>query len=328
MQNEEGFKIGGKELAKVLIYYGFIQDTSSLEQKIVCPFHQDINPSMKVDLSEGSFYCFGCGLSGDALKFVMLMNEGLDDLKACIKFIKILNSKKVCKVVLTGRKKKRVGNTQYLLEAKDYYYGLNKTDWNNLDDAGKEVFEYFKNRGYSANALNKCKAKISYNNSYPILFPMLDNGVFKGWVSRTTSERVTKVRKYLYNDGFSKSDTLVGNYKDTKTILVCEGYLDWLKLRMFGYKNVVALLGWHASEEQISKLKAKGVEIIVSALDMDECGNKGTERLRKFFTVVRFQYLDGVKDAGDLSKESFEKCRKATIKEYNKIIKEKVRGNK
>ena len=33
----------------------------------VCPFHNDRNPSMKVDRR---FYCFGCGATGDVIDFV------------------------------------------------------------------------------------------------------------------------------------------------------------------------------------------------------------------------------------------------------------------
>lgn len=35
---------------------------------IVCPFHADKNPSMK--LNEDYYYCFGCGATGDAIDFV------------------------------------------------------------------------------------------------------------------------------------------------------------------------------------------------------------------------------------------------------------------
>ena len=32
----------------------------------VCPFHDDHNPSMKID---DNFYCFGCGATGDVITF-------------------------------------------------------------------------------------------------------------------------------------------------------------------------------------------------------------------------------------------------------------------
>lgn len=35
--------------------------------KIICPFHSDKNPSMKVD---NRFHCFGCGADGDVIDFV------------------------------------------------------------------------------------------------------------------------------------------------------------------------------------------------------------------------------------------------------------------
>ena len=38
----------------------------------VCPFHQDRNPSMKLDKR---FHCFGCGADGDAVDFVSRLFE-------------------------------------------------------------------------------------------------------------------------------------------------------------------------------------------------------------------------------------------------------------
>src|SRR6266581_713083 len=41
-----------------------------------CPFHQERTPSFNVNPEMGVFKCFGCGVGGDAFKFVML-TEGL-----------------------------------------------------------------------------------------------------------------------------------------------------------------------------------------------------------------------------------------------------------
>ena len=78
-----------------------------------------------------------------------------------------------------------------------------------------------------------------------------------------------------------------------------------LKMRMFGIKNVAAVLGWRITEEQIQKLKAEGVTHIISALDNDECGRKGTAYLKKFFRVTRWQYLKSCKDPGEMNKKQF-----------------------
>lgn len=42
----------------------FTSDTS----KVVCPFHEDINPSMGIIPGTQKFHCFGCGLSGDVVE--------------------------------------------------------------------------------------------------------------------------------------------------------------------------------------------------------------------------------------------------------------------
>lgn len=36
-----------------------------------CPFHREKTPSFNIDIAKGLYHCFGCGESGDAIKFVM-----------------------------------------------------------------------------------------------------------------------------------------------------------------------------------------------------------------------------------------------------------------
>ena len=42
-----------------------------------CPFHEERSPSFSVDTGKGLYHCFGCGVGGDAFRFVM-ETEGLD----------------------------------------------------------------------------------------------------------------------------------------------------------------------------------------------------------------------------------------------------------
>ena len=46
-------------------YYGVKVNRNRMSR---CPFHEDRNPSMK--LNEDYYYCFGCGATGDVIDFV------------------------------------------------------------------------------------------------------------------------------------------------------------------------------------------------------------------------------------------------------------------
>jgi DNA primase len=285
-------------LAKVLHYYNYPSDG----EKIICPFHEDVMPSMQVNYDIGTCFCYGCQKSYDALSFVKQFEKQNDDLKACIKLAHIMRTKKVSKIKAKAATVKRADNKQLLTEAKDYYFNLKTINWN---DEHSEELDYMLKRGFKRKTLNMCKAKYTYNKSYPLVFPMFDNDEFKGWVCRTTLKTIEKKRKYLYNEGFSRATTLCGTYTKGKVVVICEGYMDMLKFKQFGLKNVIAILGWKITAEQISKLKKMGITHVISALDNDECGRKGTAYLKNFFKVTEFQYPVGVKDAGDMSQEQF-----------------------
>lgn len=321
----------GKELAKVLWYYNLIPSVDRAVQKIVCPFHDDVNPSVIIDLSQGRWYCFGCGKSGDARKFVSEMEKkynGLNDLQSSFKFNKILKSKKCSGIKISRaiKKQKKTSKRQLYIEAYDYYHCLSKVDWSGPSEITEvdESLSYMSNRGYSPKTLNKVKAKVTYNKQYQIIFPLLDNGKFKGWVCRTTDKEVEKFRKYLYNKGFSRSNTLCGDYGSKDYVIIVEGYMDRLRFIESGIEpdNVAAILGWKMSDEQQKKLKDRGVKYIISALDNDKAGKKGSAFLKTTgFKVVRFSYLKGIKDPGEMNKIQLDKCYRRTMKKLSLIRK-------
>lgn len=306
------------ELYKILWYYDLLPESGN---KIICPFHKDENPSLLINLEEGNWYCFGCQKSGSALDFVKYMNPDLNDVSAYVEMLNILKSDEVkgCPKlnVLSCKKSKR--NKNLYDEAYDYYHGLSKIDWNNPEfSEALDVYLYMKNRGFDSNILNLSGAKITYNPVYPIIFPMLDNGIFKGWVCRTNNKDVEKKRKYLYNEGFSRSETLVGDYKEKDFVFVVEGYMDRLKFVQYGITNVVAILGWKMSKEQEQKLKSCGIKRVISALDNDESGRKGTRYLNTIFKTTRFCYLKGIKDPGEMTRKDFKKMLNKTMENFKR----------
>lgn len=60
-------------MADILDRYGLKPSRSG---HIVCPFHPDTDPSLKVYSDQNRWHCFGCGRGGTVLDFVMHM-EGV-----------------------------------------------------------------------------------------------------------------------------------------------------------------------------------------------------------------------------------------------------------
>lgn len=304
MNKPVSFNPDGNDLKRVLYYYNV-----DIDEKIVCPFHDDNRPSCHLNLEEGLFHCFACEASGDALGFVKLANPKISELNQLILYHAILNSKKVKGIKLSkvrnskSKKQKEIDRENDMEIAHDYYYGLKTIDWKQIKDKHKS---YIRRRGFSNNALNKCGAKLTItDDNYPLIFPIYDMDKFKGYVCRTTNKRVENNRKYLYNKGFSRNDTIGGIY-DNKVVVLTEGFLDKIKMQQFGLKYVAAIFGWKITSKQVEKLKVAGVETIISALDTDGPGEEGTDYLHNFFDVVRFEFPEGTKDPGDLNKKQFD----------------------
>lgn len=332
MKNDE--LSDGEKLARVLRHYGLIDTVESDKMKVMCPFHGDKIPSMSIDFSRGFFYCFGCNEHGDAEKFVKKIEKqerGLNDLAALKVYGNIINcvADGVKLVRDVQPEVTRSSKKLFYDQAYDTYHGLKKVSWMSSEEP--EVVnarEYMERRGFTTDTLSAAGAKVTYRKNYQLIFPMRDNGIFKGWVCRTMTKEIEERRKYLYNKGFSRATTLVGDYGrkkfkgvKSKYVIVVEGYMDRLKFIQCGVDNVVAILGWKMSSQQIQKLKDEGVDVLVSALDNDEPGRNGTKFLSKHFTTIRWCYLKGLKDPGDMDQSTFDKMYKRTKQKLREAFK-------
>lgn len=309
----------------LLKYFGIFQPYD--KYKIVCPFHDDKNASLQINVSSAFFYCYaGCGAQGSSIElyksFYKLKhphNPAISSLKASIAISKIVggtgtHEKQTCLRTALNAKE---GYRQTIAQARAYFETLPVPCWykpSNVSAIAEEAFvcrEYMRKRGFSPKVLTDFQAKPSLNSSYPIIFPLLENGIFRGYVMRTFDKEIEAQRKYLYCKGFRRKDFLVGSYKSADYVVCVEGYLDLVKANQIGVKNVVAFLGWKASEKHLQKLQRAGVKLVVCALDSDTAGNKGYRYLQNVsgqygFAVKRLRYPKGIKDFGDIKQGSKE----------------------
>ena len=69
------------DLSDLIASYGVAVKSAGSTKKACCPFHHEKTPSVNINDSKGFYHCFGCGESGDAIKFVQKM-EGLTFVEA------------------------------------------------------------------------------------------------------------------------------------------------------------------------------------------------------------------------------------------------------
>lgn len=78
------------DLADLIASYGIQVKRAGGSYKACCPFHHEKTPSFNIQPDKGFYHCFGCGESGDAIKFVMKY-EGLTFVEAAKKLAEAAN---------------------------------------------------------------------------------------------------------------------------------------------------------------------------------------------------------------------------------------------
>lgn len=307
----------------VLEYYGM----NSCEQlyKIVCPFHADKNASLQINKGKCFWYCYACGAKGGILELVKKHNPNWSDIK-CISFVVKLQKENlpIYNNVLYNNiynynniNVKNISFVESIRISKGYYESLPSVNWfkignaNTNSEEARECKTYMLKRGFTPLLLKQSGAKPSLNPKYPICIPLLENQKFMGYILRTFNKEIEQQRKYMYNKGFKRERTLAGTYTKGKPLLLVEGYLDALKAKQFGIKNVCAILGWKLSPTQFKKIKQYQIPLLICGLDSDSAGNKGYNYLKFVckgtdIKVKRLYYPKGIKDFGDLKKGSKE----------------------
>jgi len=314
--------------------------------KALCPFHQEKTPSFFVSPEKNIWHCFGCGLGGDVIKFVMLY-EHLEFPEA----LKFLAEKAGLQISPITQREQKEFNTLYeiyKLGTKFYKNNLKKNevalnylksrglkdetiDFFDLGFApeGDELTKFLLKNKYNINDIYK--AGLTYKTSSGlfkdkfqnrIIFPIANQigkvVAFTGRILQEGSNKITSdTPKYLNSPEsliFNKSKVLYGLDKakqfinEEKTVIIVEGQMDFLMLWQSGFKNVVAISGTGLTEEHLVRLKSLADTVLVS-FDKDDAGIKALERSLSYF--YRFDFFVKVLDLKNF-KDPAEVCQKSS----------------
>lgn len=241
--------------------------------KGLCPFHNEKTPSFNVSSNKQFYHCFGCGASGDAIKF-LTEHDHLTFIEALSRLAQAAN------IEMPDSTKKN--DTTYNLfisnkKAADFYNKtlksnndanayLSKRDINQTmietfqiglaNDSWDDLTKIFTKDKVIENALEAGLLIKSNNKIYDrfrnrIMFPIRNStGNIIGFGGRIFNQQ--DGAKYLNSPEtklFHKSYELYGLYESKKSIsqedkvLIVEGYTDVIGLHNSGIKNCVATLG-------------------------------------------------------------------------------------
>lgn len=300
----------------------------------LCPFHSEKTPSFNLYPENGSFYCFGCGAGGDVITFVMKI-ENLDYIEA-VKFLAQRAGMEMpentyddgmgklkMRIFEANREAARFFNKKlYEAEGKE---GLEYLYRRGLPD---NIIRRF-GLGYSPKSrfalcdhLRRLKftdteivaANLAFRSNDGrrlvdrfadrVMFPIIDlRGNVIGFGGRILTDQKPKYLNTSDTPAFKKSANLfsLNNAKNTgsRTLILCEGYMDVIALNRAGFKNAVATLGTALTQEQAMLMKRYADEVII-CYDADEAGQKATARaiglLRNAGLLIRVLNIPEGKD--------------------------------
>ena len=280
----------------------------------LCPFHNEKSPSFTVNEEKGFFHCFGCGVHGDVIGFVM-QSQSLGFLEA----IEALASEaglEVPKATPQEREKAvRQKTLGEVMEAACAFYqsqlqsragGTAKAylERRGLDDAAIERFRL----GYAPSGSGLLKQHLLRDFPEPMLleagligqkedrddsfdyfrdrvmFPILDRaGRVIAFGGRVMGDAKPKYLNSPDTPIFHKGSVLYGlswariGVGKGAELVVTEGYMDVIALHRAGFEGAVAPLGTALTEGQLGEVWRLADEPIL-CFDGDAAGQRAASR--------------------------------------------------
>lgn len=294
------------EFGTVLSHFNIEYPQGKNQIKILCPFHPEKTPSLSINLGDGKWQCFGCSQKGNALEFLIRMQNGNPDDKDDLYhgaelaitltgqdpavFTKRGNSVKATKRPVEAVKDKKraecgpapqkpalsdpeapeevpVPRTNPVL---DLELTLDP-EHRFLVDRGItiEVAKAF-GLGFCNRGIMKDRIAIPIHN---------ENGELVAYAGRWHEEEVpTGVDRYRFPKKFYKTLVLYNLHRakalGKRHLVLVEGYWAVIRLHQAGIA-VASLLGHDCSERQAELIREAGFKFVTLLLDGDAAGRAG-----------------------------------------------------
>ena len=294
-----------------------------------CPFHQEKTPSFSVSPSKQFYHCFGCGVHGSAITFLMEYEgltfvEAIEDIASSLglsvpneKITNIIEKKdnfglEEALKIANHYYQKSLRNSPKAIDylksrgltgkvAKEFSIGFAPEGWQNLE----KTFKNYEDKVLEKAGLIQKNDAGKYYDRFRnrIIFPIInEKDKVIGFGGRVIdSEDSPKYYNSPETPLFQKSYELYGliyarkAIRDRGYVLVVEGYMDVVSLAQHDFKNAVATLGTATTIYHIKKLM-RYTQDIVFCFDGDTAGKAAAWRammnaLTALTDKVRLKFL-------------------------------------
>lgn len=286
----------------------------------LCPFHQEKTPSFTVSPSYQNYKCYGCGESGDSIRFIMglenlpfldavrflaqksgiqlqLFDRNEDakpvksDIDQCLEESLAFFRKTLTQSAESSRIKRYLMQRHFANDLVERFeLGYVEQGWQNLN-------QYLVNRSISIDTQEKAGLikKGEKGGFYDrlrdrLIFPIRDkNGRLIGFAGRAIGDDLPKYLNPPETDLYKKSAVFYGIEKAVQQIrrrrrvILVEGYLDVMRMHEHGWQETVATCGTAITATHIEQLKKLGAEEAILIFDGDAAGIKAAERSARLF---------------------------------------------
>ena len=278
----------------------------------LCPFHNEKSPSFSVSGTKQMYHCFGCGVGGNVITFVMeyenytfpeavkmladragialpvMEYSGEDRRERDIK-TKLLEINKIAATFYYHQLKSPAGQSglDYLKKRQLSDKTINTFGLGYAPQLTGDLYRMLKEKGYDDELLKE-SGLFTYEKGIRekfwnrVIFPIMDiNNKVIGFGGRVMGDGKPNYLNSPETKLFDKSKNLYGlnvaRSSRKNNLIICEGYMDVISMHQAGFNQAVASLGTALTPGH-ARLMKRYTDNVLITYDSDEAGVKAALR--------------------------------------------------